>query len=77
VAQFEKDSYQGMPSGMPVSGRFETGFSRRSGETKPSGLKPLVAKPSTASLKRCPGTNLYSSRTAPEIGWGMIETLAI
>jgi len=28
VVQFEKDPYQGMPSGMRLSGRFEIGFSR-------------------------------------------------
>jgi hypothetical protein len=28
VVRFETDSYQGMPSGMPVSAELETGFSR-------------------------------------------------
>jgi hypothetical protein len=66
VVRFEKDSYQGMPSGMPVQRKSETGFSRGRGANAQR-LKPLVPKPMSASLKRCPDTNLFSNCSSNKV----------
>jgi hypothetical protein len=66
VVKFEnKDSYQGMPSGMPQKTATGAGFSRwmRAGQIQR--LKPFGSAFFAASLKRYPDTNRSSETTPP------------
>jgi hypothetical protein len=64
VVSFEKDLYQGMPSGMPKREQM-TGFSRCQHGLSLQRLKPLVFSDVAASLKRCPDTNLLKLHHYP------------
>ncbi len=59
----KRDSYQGMPSGVPPTAAKYAGFSPCAAAGKLQRLKPSALIDLAASLKRCPDTNLFPSCT--------------